>query len=51
MPVPKRKKAERRKKFIPRCLSAKVMKKYPNKQRFAICKKQSEKWNTQVEKK
>ncbi len=38
MPIPKRKKYERKNKFIKRCMSNKTMKKeYKNKQRVAIC--------------
>jgi len=40
MPIPKREKQEKVKKFISRCMDDSVMKEeYPNiKQRFAICK-------------
>jgi hypothetical protein len=40
MPIPKREKKEKVKKFISRCMDDSVMKEeYPNiKQRFAICK-------------
>ena len=42
MPIPKPKKYERKKSFIKRCMKNKNMKKYPIKQRFAICNKQTE---------
>jgi len=44
MPIPKRKKYERKNKFVSRCMKNKTIKKeYPQKQRVAICLRKSEK--------